>query len=102
MAAGRFLGDWLRAHVGAVALVRASAYLAAVGMLLALAVPIAWVAVVGFAIVGLGLANLVPIFFGAGGKIPGQSSGTGHRRDRHAWAISASSPARRSSASRRS
>jgi MFS family permease len=76
MAIGRFLGDWLRAHVGAVVLVRVSAYLAALGMALAL-VPVAWVAIAGFAIVGLGLANLVPIFFGAGGKIPGQSSGTG-------------------------
>ena len=77
MAVGRFLGDWLRAHAGAVTLVRVSAYLATFGMVLALAVPVAWVAVAGFAIVGLGLANLVPIFFGAGGKIPGQSSGTG-------------------------
>jgi hypothetical protein len=77
MAGARFLGDRLRARFGAVPLVRASAFLAAFGLLLALVVPIAPIAIAGFAMCGLGLANVVPIFFGAGGKIPGQPSGTG-------------------------
>ena len=32
-------------------------------------------AIAAFAIVGLGLANLVPVFFGAAGRIPGQTPG---------------------------
>ena len=77
MAAGRFAGDWLRGHVGAVALVRASALTAAAGLTLALLTPHAALAILGFAAVGLGLSNLVPIFFGAAGRIAGQASGAG-------------------------
>lgn len=77
MAIGRFCGDWLRAHVGAVILVRVSAFMATVGLLLAITVSDPLIAIMGFALSGLGLANTVPIFFGAGGKIPGQDAGTG-------------------------
>ena len=77
MAAGRFAGDWLRGHVGSVTLVRASAFLSAAGLALALVAPWPALAVLGFAIVGLGMANLVPIFFGAAGRIRDQSAGTG-------------------------
>lgn len=75
MAAGRFAGDWLRGHIGAVTLVRASAYLAAAGLAVALVAPAAWLAVAGFAAVGFGMSNLVPIFFGAAGQTPGQAPG---------------------------
>lgn len=77
MATGRFLGDALRSRIGAVTLVRGGAVLAVAGMILAIAVPAPAVAIAGFALVGLGLANLVPIFFGAAGSLPGQSAGTG-------------------------
>jgi hypothetical protein len=77
MAAGRFAGDWIRGHIGAVALVRWSALLGAVGLALALVAPTAVLAIAGFAAVGFGMSNLVPIFFGAAGRIPGQASGTG-------------------------
>lgn len=76
MAAGRFTGDWMRGHFGAVTLVRASAFVAAAGLALALTVPVPALAVVGFAIVGLGVANIVPVLFGAAGALPGQSSGS--------------------------
>jgi MFS family permease len=76
MAGGRFIGDWLRGHVGPVALVRASALLAALGLAAALVVPSPAVAVAGFAVVGLGLSNLVPTFFSAAGQMPGKSAGT--------------------------
>ncbi len=76
MAAGRFAGDWLRGHIGAVTLVRGSAFLAAAGLAVALVAPAAWLAVAGFAAVGFGMANLVPIFFGAAGQTPGQAPGT--------------------------
>jgi MFS family permease len=77
MAAGRFAGDWIRGHIGAVALVRWSALLGAVGLAVALVAPVAVLAIAGFAAVGFGMSNLVPIFFGAAGRIPGQASGTG-------------------------
>jgi hypothetical protein len=76
MAASRFAGDALRGRFGAPALVRGSALTAAIGLLAALAAPVAWLAIAGFAIMGLGLANLVPVFFGAAGRIAGQSAGT--------------------------
>jgi len=75
MAAGRLAGDWLRARFGAVPLVRWSACLAAAGLVVALVVPWPLVAIAGFGVVGLGLANLVPVFFGAAGRIPGQAPG---------------------------
>ena len=75
MAAGRLAGDWLRARFGAVPLVRWSACLAAAGLVVALVVPWPLVAIAGFGLVGLGLANLVPVFFGAAGRIPGQAPG---------------------------
>jgi MFS family permease len=76
MAAGRFTGDWMRGHFGAVILVRVSAFVAAAGLTLALLAPIPALAIAGFAIVGLGVANLVPVLFGAAGALPGQSSGS--------------------------
>jgi MFS family permease len=76
MAAGRLTGDWLRGRFGSVLLVRWSAYLAAGGLVIALFAPWAVLAIAGFAMVGLGLANLVPVFFGAAGRIPGQSPGS--------------------------
>jgi len=75
MAASRFSGDRLRSRFGAIDLVRASALVAAAGLTIALVSPWPIVAFIGFALVGLGLANLVPVFFGAAGRIPGQSAG---------------------------
>jgi predicted MFS family arabinose efflux permease len=75
MASCRFGGDWMRGRFGTIPLVRWSAYLAAVGMALALIAPWPLLAVAGFALVGLGLANLVPVFFGAAGRIPGEGAG---------------------------
>jgi hypothetical protein len=75
MAISRFSGDWLRARNGAPALVRWSAILAAAGLTLALLAPLPLIAIFGFAMVGLGLANLVPVFFGAAGRTPGSTPG---------------------------
>ena len=76
MAAGRFSGDWMRSRFGGVALVRGSAFLAAAGLALALVVPSPAMAVLGFAVVGLGMANLVPVLYGAAGALPNQSTGS--------------------------
>ncbi len=71
MAAGRFGGDTVRARFSSVALLRASGWLAAAGMAVALLMPRPGVALAGFALVGLGLANVVPILFSSAAKVPG-------------------------------
>jgi predicted MFS family arabinose efflux permease len=71
MAAGRFGGDWVRARTTPVALLRASGMLAAVGMAMALAAQHPWATLAGFALVGLGFANVVPVLFSAAGRVPG-------------------------------
>lgn len=76
MAIGRFSGDALRARVGAVRLSRASGVLAAGGLATGLALGSPWAALAGFACAGLGLANLVPILFGAAGRLPGEAPAT--------------------------
>lgn len=77
MAAARFAGDRLRAALGSLLLVRLSALLSAAGLLVALLVPVPVLAIAGYALVGAGVANLVPVFFGAAGRLPGQAAGTG-------------------------
>lgn len=77
MALGRFAGDWVRARVAPVPLMVASGTLAAIGMALALLVPQADVALIGFALVGLGLSNVVPVLFSAASKVPGVSAAHG-------------------------
>lgn len=73
MAAARFGGDALRQRFSEPALLRASAGLAAAAMALALASGHAGVAIAGFALVGAGLAPVVPILFNAATRVPGTS-----------------------------
>jgi len=77
MAAGRFGGDALRARTGAETLVRFSAALAALGLGAALLVAQPVAGLLGFACVGLGLSNIVPILFTAAGRTPGVASEVG-------------------------
>lgn len=77
MAAGRFGGDWVRARVSPTRLMRASGVLAAAGMTLALALPSPAFALIGFAGVGLGLSNVVPVLFSAASRAPGVSPAHG-------------------------
>lgn len=77
MAAGRFGGDWVRARLAPRRLMRVSGLLAATGMAVALALPSAPVALAGFALVGLGLSNVVPVLFSAAAQVPGVSSAHG-------------------------
>jgi predicted MFS family arabinose efflux permease len=71
MAAARFAGDRIRARMTPVALLRASAALAMVGMAVALSASRPWAALAGFALVGLGFANMVPVLFSAAARTPG-------------------------------
>ncbi|RZJ09004.1 MAG: MFS transporter [Rubrivivax sp.] len=77
MAAGRFGGDWVRARMAPRRLLRLSGVLAAGGMALTLAVPSPAVGLVGFALVGLGLSNVVPMLFSAASQVPGISAAHG-------------------------
>lgn len=72
MTAGRFTGDATIARLGRARTLRASGLLAAAGFALALVAPYA-AAVFGYALVGLGYANLVPILFSAGGRRAGSA-----------------------------
>ena len=52
-------------------LLRGSALLAAASMTLVLITNVPWLALVGFAGVGVGFANVVPILFAASARVPG-------------------------------
>lgn len=71
MALGRFGGDAVRARVAPIPLMVLSGVLAALGMAMALLVPAAQAGLLGFALVGLGLSNVVPVLFSAASRIPG-------------------------------
>ena len=71
MAIGRLFGDRVRERLSPVALMRGSGMLASAGMALALAVGAPWAALLGFVLVGLGLANVVPVMFAAAAQVPG-------------------------------
>lgn len=71
MAAARFGGDAMRARFAPSVLLRWSALLAAASMSLVLITGQPWLALVGFAGVGVGFANVVPILFSASARVPG-------------------------------
>jgi fucose permease len=68
MALGRLSGDWLTKCLGAALLMRIGGALAALGMTATLLIGRPAVAVAGFGLVGLGLANVVPTLFSAAGR----------------------------------
>ncbi len=75
MAAMRFCGDAVRNRAGAVALLRASGTIAAAGLILAALAPSPLFVLAGFALTGIGLANIVPILFSAAGHHGGANPG---------------------------
>lgn len=77
MAVMRFTGDPIRDRLGAVTTLRISTVVAGIGMLGAALAPTAGLAAVGFAVSGLGIANMVPIAFSAAGNLPGLAPGIG-------------------------
>jgi predicted MFS family arabinose efflux permease len=71
---GRSLGDFGVRRFGAAAVVRAGAVVAAAGFAVVAAAPGAWVGMLGFTLLGLGLCVLVPQTFAAAGRLfPGAS-----------------------------
>ncbi|WP_404541031.1 MFS transporter [Dyella agri] len=75
MALGRLTGDRVVARFGPVPTVRFGACVAAAGFMLAALSAWSWGALTGFVLVGLGAANIVPVMFGAAGRLPGSSPG---------------------------
>lgn len=76
MAIVRFAGDAVRNRFGAVRTLRVSAIVAAVGLLAALLAPSVPLAIAGFALAGIGVANMIPVIFSAAGNHPGLAPGT--------------------------
>ncbi|MGW6277401.1 MFS transporter [Kribbella sp. NPDC055071] len=75
MTVGRFLTDRVAAVVGPAAIVRWGAAMAAVGLTVVIVVPSVPVALVGWAVFGLGLAGGVPQLFTAAGNLDPASAG---------------------------
>jgi fucose permease len=71
MAIGRFGGDAVIARYGRPATLWRAALIAGAGMLLAVLAPGAVVAIAGYAVLGLGVATIVPIAFTLGGRAEG-------------------------------
>ncbi len=76
MAAGRLVGDRLVERTGPATLVRAAALLGAAGLSLALIVPVTWIIIACFAVLGVGVATVVPMTFSAAGQTTGRDPGT--------------------------
>jgi MFS family permease len=75
MAIARFAADPLRARLGNVLLVRGGSLIAAAGLGLGLLVHEPAAAIAGFALLGLGLAPVVPIAFSAAGDLDPRATG---------------------------
>ncbi|WP_224281350.1 MFS transporter [Streptomyces sp. LS1784] len=71
MAGGRVGGTWLSIRLGQTRLMLLGGLTAAVGMLIAALAPVVPVAICGFVLVGLGLANLFPLAIARAGAAGG-------------------------------
>lgn len=69
MTVGRLTGDAVAHRLGPVSTMRYGALLAAFGYFLSVGVPHAWATLLGMFLVGLGLANVVPMLFSATGRL---------------------------------
>ncbi|WP_157970672.1 MFS transporter [Nakamurella deserti] len=77
MTTSRLFGDRVVGRLGQVRFIRASALTAAVGMAVGLGVGTTWGAFVGFLLLGVGCACLVPTVYGLAGNQPGLPPGRG-------------------------
>lgn len=68
MAVGRLTGDFVTSRLGPFATVRYGAFLGAIGYFVTVGVPGDF-SLVGFGLIGLGVANVVPILFSATGRL---------------------------------
>ena len=77
MTVARLSGDHLKAHFSPAGMIRAGGWISGIGLLVVVLSHNSVITMIGFAIVGLGLANIIPIAFTAAGNYPGVPSGTG-------------------------
>jgi hypothetical protein len=77
MAVGRFGGDRVVGALGAALVLRASGAFAAAGLGLALLIGTPIAAIIGCGMVGLGIANAIPILFSRAGNLAGIDPGMG-------------------------
>ncbi|MBT9370578.1 MFS transporter [Rhizobium sp. CSW-27] len=77
MAAMRFAGDLVRDRFGAVNTLRFCTVASIIGLLTAGLATGPAMAILGFAIAGIGISNMVPIAFSAAGNLPGMAQGIG-------------------------
>jgi fucose permease len=75
MTAGRLVGDRINASIGPVALLRGGALLTAIPLATMLLVAEPAAALAGLFVIGLGVANGVPLMYSAAGRRPGVPSG---------------------------
>jgi MFS family permease len=77
MMIGRFVGDRIVHAFGAPKVVMFGAAIAVIGLGIPLAIPRVDVAIVGYALAGIGIANIIPVLFSAGGRAVPDHPGIG-------------------------
>lgn len=77
MAIMRFAGDLVRDRFGAVRTLRFCSVMSITGLLIAGLAGNSTFVIIGFAIAGIGISNMVPIAFSAAGNMPGLAPGIG-------------------------
>ena len=77
MTVARLSGDHLKSHFSPVMIVGAGGWIAAGGLMLVVVSNRDALTLIGFAVIGLGLANIIPIAFSTAGNFPGIPSGAG-------------------------
>jgi predicted MFS family arabinose efflux permease len=93
MAAGRVSGDRLRQRIGPVRLFRWGALVSGAGIGAAVVIPSPVAGLLGFAALGAGLANLLPVALSAAGHRPGHPAGAVARVSAVAYLGSFTGPA---------
>ena len=77
MTVGRFFGDALIARWSSTVVVRVGGIISTLGFITIILTNSPILAIVGFSLVGLGVANIIPIAFSVAGNFPGISSSAG-------------------------
>jgi len=75
MAGGRFVADWFSGRFGLKRTLQLSGSLTAIGLILAVILPVMIPAIIGFMLVGAGVSSVVPLVYSAAGKSGTMSPG---------------------------